>query len=463
MPRYRYRLHIEPCRKASGNRHGAAKRRDKNRSAKPSARNHIPHRPQIRPQISSPRTKPPRLVLPLSAFSPRFKADLARYRANRGLKPPSRLPRADAPRLLRLRLQSRVSRGGKLLAPLAPKTLNDHLYTALRAASALGRAGKVDPRKIRGLADVVTIDGAAALTDELLGELAPMTNFGRKCVWNLRSAAIRWRPDISAGELLEFTELAAELVAATPRQITPQSRDRIAPFTPAVLATIASIPRRTMAQVNGMWSKNGRCSVSFSDAVRARQAIGILLALRLCPPRGALAAAHLDRNFVWCNGKATVLFTKTETKTRHDLRADLTVAETRMLHLYEIACLPSLAGPGNRHIFAARRGSGTLCPESVTQLIRARILLETGCKINLNIFRALLATVLLSDDPQHGAYAAALLGHAPDNSTVRRFIDLQSRWAHVAVRAAIDSQMKWPRLASRKVGSRPQSDGPRRG
>jgi hypothetical protein len=78
----------------------------------------------------------------------------------------------------------------------------------------------VSLQTIKSIAEVATIEGAAALVDSLLNGSTPETNTCSGLVWILRSIAVRWRGDLTWEEYDDFGFLAADLAVYRPKCMT---------------------------------------------------------------------------------------------------------------------------------------------------------------------------------------------------------------------------------------------------
>jgi hypothetical protein len=164
--------------------------------------------------------------------------------------------------------------------------------------------------------------------------------------------------------------------------------------------------------------------------------------MRLCPRRRTLTLTHFDQNFVWrSNGTVRITYSKSETKTGQGIQADLTCQEAKWFRLFEKACMPTLVEPGNRFLFGSSKDDKTMDAATVAREVCQLVRDVSGCDIHLHLFRALLATTLLAEDPQNNLdLVRLLLGHAPHSQEVEKYAKLSSLWATAAVRTAIKAQ-----------------------
>ncbi|AWU98091.1 hypothetical protein [Azospirillum ramasamyi] len=417
----------------------------------------------------------PCLALPLESFPASFQDDVAQYVASRGLRPTVPIT-ATMTRLERLRATrsalsvttgcptapgptgtaggGRDLRGIKERRPLADTTVTGHVMIVRRAAGALIRSGEMALSDIRRIADVATIEVTAMLLDESLGQDRPSTDSWRSIVSVLRSIAVRWRPDIAADELAEFSRLTRELKTTQDDEITPGVLAKLLRIPPPVLSRILSWPAAVTEEVRTA-SHGGRRPVLRSLARKSAAAIAIEILGTLPVRRRTLSLTHLEHSVVWHrDGSAVLQYRADETKTQQPVATDLAPEQVKMLRLHERVCLPVLrpVGTTERWLFPGA-DNRPMSPSVFARLVTDELWCATGVRINLHLMRHLLAMLLLEKNPEHnGTLVNALLGQKPGSPVGRKYAPFRSRWAAAVVRRIINEDVR-PLVKKRSTAS----------
>ncbi len=83
----------------------------------------------------------------------------------------------------------------------------------------------------------------------------------------------------------------------------------------------------------------------------------------------------------------------------------------------------------NPYLLPAEQGEGHRALGSVADLVRDRVFKWTGLRFHLHLYRHILATIILRENPGALPTAAALLGHAPGSSATSRYGEVVVAWA----------------------------------
>lgn len=402
-------------------------------------------------------------ALPLDAFSEAFRRDLEAYLHHRGLRPPETNLLKDLPvgsdaylAEARLRLaHSYIDGRGRtrFFKPLKQRTLDEHRYTLIAAASELVQAGKRAVEEIDSLAAVATPEAAATLVAALRARRQdpnrPVNSASEASkVLVLMAVAERWS-GLSDDDRAVFKALAGKIKADDPYTsgLTPRVRERLQPFHDgAELAKLYTLPDRIFARLE---RRRREGPVTPADARLAEAAVAIVLQFIDPLRRDNLAHLHLDKSFVWPDKPrrpTRLRVDRSTVKNGRDLHADLPPARLRLLQLHLAHYRPLLAAdPENRYLFPPRRGDAEalLGPRdaaslagAVTKVIRD----ETGHTVNLHLFRTLAALVLYQFSDGNRRLVEDVLGHTRDSRATDHYLEISHGWASSKLRQAYEAQ-----------------------
>jgi integrase len=150
--------------------------------------------------------------------------------------------------------------------------------------------------------------------------------------------------------------------------------------------------------------------------------------------RSNLVRLRLDTHIRLPVGRERVgqmLIPEVEVKNDRPLMAVLNAPLIEMIQIYRDRYRAVLgdAAASSPYLLPSPKGVGHRSLGNVATLIRNRVHRHTGLRLNLHLYRHLMACLFLKDDPTQAAAVSALLGHAPGSIATTRYAEIDSVWA----------------------------------
>jgi integrase len=392
----------------------------------------------------------------LTDFLKSFQADIDAYKAA-ALRAPAASASDGQQERRRYRLRDRSAQPKH--DPLAPTTLAGQVETIRLAASTLVREGERRIEDIRAIRDVISVDTLGLVCDCIVDRTGAPTGYGLTQGKRFRSIAVRWLQP-SEEELEEYNKLIGELREdGVTDGMTPKNRERLRPFDdPALFARLLSLPERVMEELEVERKRTG--VVTSAMALQAEASMGILILITLPVRRGALMRTHRDENFRWPvtrNGEGTLCYgPREDTKTGQVLTAVLKSWKVKLFRIY-CSHYQSVLAPNrqNRYLFPGHTALGHRTPGSLSATIVGLIWERLGIRINLHLFRHLMATKLLEASEGNIALVSQLLGHSDNSKVTEVYAELKAKIAARHLETVIERQKQ----AAPRRARRPRAGG----
>lgn len=393
------------------------------------------------PDFTLPSSTEENYLLPLKLFGRSFRDDVKAYEA--ASSPSIAAPAADAPQERR-RYRLRDRSAPRERKPLAESTLAGHLETIRLAASTLVQEGERRIEDITAIKDVISADTLGLVCDCIVDRTGAPTEYGLTQGKRFRSIAARWLCP-STDEIEEYNALVRDLKEdGVTDGMTPKNRERLRPFEdPVVFGRLVSLPERVMEALEEERRRTG--AVTPAMALKAEAAMGILILITLPVRRSALMRTHRDENFRWPvtrTGEGALCYgPREDTKTGRVLTAILKPWKVKLFRIYCRHYQPVLApSRENRYCFPGRTGVGHRTPGSLSATIVRLIWERLGIRINLHLFRHLMASKLLEASEGNIALVAQLLGHKDNSKVTKLYAELKAKIAARHLETVIERQ-----------------------
>jgi integrase len=254
----------------------------------------------------------------------------------------------------------------------------------------------------------------------------------------LRSIACR-QSGGDDGQAARWKKLLAMLRKDTPSRggLTDRNRERILELlTPQNIGVLSEFPRRLMKQIEAerRARRTTPTPVTVEMALDAYVAVAVAILLSLPLRRANLVRLRLDKHIrlpVGREREGRMLIPEEEVKNDRPLMAVLKAPLVEMIQTYRDRYRPVLGAAAARspYLLPAPKGTGHRSLGNVATLIRNRVHRHTGLRLNLHLYRHLMACLFLKDDPAQSAAVSALLGHAPGSIATTRYAEIDSLWA----------------------------------
>jgi integrase len=303
--------------------------------------------------------------------------------------------------------------------PLRRTTIILREYQFREAASALVRQGW-DPRSIRGLADLTTLEAFKPILRYLIDRRGgiPRGHVGQVAM--LLKSTARHKFD-APKEQLDAMGAIIRRVHKRQAGMTNLNRDRLRPLNePAAVQRVVRLPERLMAEAR-------RTPRPHAAALLAQTALATELLLMAPMRLGNLAALDIERHIARTpNGKRVwITIEGHEVKNGATLEYPLPASTVALLDAYLrkyrgrlVTCETTALFPGPGGGPRKKRGLG----EQISRTIKA----YTGLTINPHLFRHLGAKLYLETNP--GAYEVVrlVLGHKSIDTTTGFYTGTES-------------------------------------
>lgn len=340
--------------------------------------------------------------------------------------------------------------------PLSPRSIKERINALLLSASTLAHAGEVEIEEITSIAQIVTADAAGLVAETIEDRTGTKTEYPHTVVKHLRNVAGRCGL-LSADERKTFGLMLTELKRGLPDGLTPKNRKRLAQFDdPAAIQRLISLPRLVMDELERIRRKAVQAketeTVTRDMALDALVAIAVLLLTTLPVRRGNLIAMEMEKHLRFSLRKqapGVMAFEGHEVKNNRPLSAGLAPWKVRLIKLYLRYYRPLLCERGNPYLFPAAAGMGHKGGENFSAVVCDRIRERAGVEMNLHLFRHLMGTILLQQNPENTAIVERLLGQVAGSRSTRRYAELASRWASAYADGVLDALRQAP--SPRKV------------
>lgn len=382
--------------------------------------------------------------LPLEAFPPSFGADIERFRA--------RVTRSRARR-------RRLGASDYRYKPLSARSVDRRVEAIRLAATALVEAGEMEAAQITRVADVATPEAADLMVLAMEERNRDLTEYALSAVKGLRNVASRlaeWGDlELDEDDRDAWRDLFQDpdIKALRPKGIGRRNRERLAQFhSDANIAAVLSYPYHTAARLEAE-RKAGRVTIDMAREMAA--AVAVLLLQTLPVRRANLASIDMTRHLrapLRRRENGLLSFPEEEVKNQVALEAALSPEKWALVETYRRHYRPRLChdAAANPHLFPAREGDGHASPASLGVMIGKRLYRATGVRMNLHLWRHFIASLWLRDHPGKYDVVRALLGHANNSQTTRRYAELE-----VAAAAALsDGVVERNRSAVRRAKPR---------
>lgn len=381
---------------------------------------------------------PPRdqFWIPEEGMHPNLRREFAEYR--RYLR---------APRWFRKNIRADVRRHRR--KRFAPATVENHV-AALRSALAHIVAAGTPVSEIRSISDLVdaeTVDdivipsmqardskrrerrAARPSFDETDGEELSYIHTSAK---HLYTIALNWcAPPETDCEI--FREVIADTEPHRSDGLTAKNLGRLRQFnTDANVFRLKLLPRALVDDVERERARRqgqGEVQPVTLRMVSTFQAALAVAILWKCPVRRSNLVAintevHLVR-FTARNGPHAHLFwSAAETKTRKALEVELDAGLLSALELFCTHYLPVLSGKTSGHLFPCHSDlSKHMPPRAFAEKVTRVIHRWTGLRMNLHLFRHLIAKLLLDEDPTRLDMITQILGHKSNGTARRNYLE----------------------------------------
>lgn len=384
--------------------------------------------------IPVPRTRE-NLNLPLSAFPESFRSDLVAYRNNCGLR--GHAEEASKPLLERARARRGAKDPGekrrKLLEPLAPRTIKEHVDTILLAASAMVRLGTMAPEEFRSLADVADVGVAAEVVErDIEVRLGTHTQYAGNVVKVLGSVARRWVDGITAAELDDFAKLRAEVEDGLDKDsMSEEDRTRLAQFhDPEAMARLVSLPAGIIEAAEER--RRRKLLITVEMALDVEAAVMCLIEQTLPVRLSTLARTDITLNLDLPSRRGApglLSYRADQTKTRKAIQAELAPWKVELLRLHLRHYRPLLTTDNaNPHLFPGARPGTHKTLGAVSRRCCAFVRDWLGCTINMHLWRKLMGGYLLLQT-RNMELVETLLGHSRGSRATKVYVEMQTRWA----------------------------------
>jgi hypothetical protein len=382
-------------------------------------------------------------LFPWTKFPKEFVDDVDAYAAACGRQPSSAADYAAGSR-------SRRYRGGGAARsrdrkPLAKSTIDRRRDTLRLAASTLVHEGQKRFDEIVSVASVISVSSLEIVADCILDRNETSTGYGWTVGKHFRSIATQWLSP-SREEIEEYNKLVRELKAdGVVDGMNPKNRERLRQFDdPAVFAKLVCLPEHVFAELEKRRGSAG--AVTPAMALEAEAAIGVLILLSVPVRRSTLARTHLVNNIRWPQGRrgtATLHYSaQEETKTGRSSSAILAEWKAHMLKLYRRHYQPLLTQDrDNAFLFPALAGPAHKSVGALAETITKMILRRTGLRMNLHLFRHLVGTKILADDPTNTALVQSILGHAPGSKQTIVYAEIAAQQAAAHLERVIEREV----------------------
>ena len=339
-------------------------------------------------------------VLPWSDFLPSLKADVDAFLL--------RLSGAD------------LSEDGPA-RPARPATLKTREKQLRLAASALVRKG-IDPKSIRSLADIVTLERFKLVLQFLLdrhdGQTSPQV---AQIAGFLKGVARHWAKadDLT---LLPMQNVVSRLSTGR-RGLTAKNRERLRPFDdPQAVALFLGLPQHIRSEID----KDSRSPKRKAITAQVAAAIAILhtVPLRI----GNLAKIDILKNLIARGKRVYLVISEGDTKNGEPVDFELPMEVVEILGWYIREYRPHLVHAPTQALFPGA-GSGPKSAQGFGAQIKATSFRFTGLKLNPHLFRHAGAKIFLDQRPGQYEVVRQVLGHRSIETTTSFYAGAETRSA----------------------------------
>ncbi|AWK85347.1 tyrosine-type recombinase/integrase [Azospirillum thermophilum] len=396
----------------------------------------------------------PKATLELSAFPASFRADLDRFRRiAAGLseaEEPAGRRRYDFSVVVATAVADNARGVRQTLKPLSAESISGCINAVVMAATALVAQGATIA-DIKGVADVVTARGLAALVNSVLDRLegrAKITRHVNNLVGFLLMVGARMRPDFAEDH--EFHALARQIRAdfAVEEGMTLDNAKILAQFDDsAAVRALFEMPGTVIARVEATRAARKRRGVDPEItprmALQVMHAVAVMLLLSLPVRVGTLVRTEWShvRLPKTRNAPGFIDWPAELIKTGTEASVELQPRKMQILRLWRDVYRPLLCdAQSNNFVFPAKSGPGHRNRSTLGNYLSALVRKHAGLRISSHKFRHLVRTLVLDADPSAEALANALLGHAPGSRAAHRYGTIRPTIASRALAGILERQ-----------------------
>jgi integrase len=297
----------------------------------------------------------------------------------------------------------------KALASRTLRLSRDQIHAAVSALASSG----IDPKFVRSLADLVTVDNFKRILRWRVEHSGGEKNsFNHYLARMLVRVAREWIK-VNASTLVELKRLASKLPAPK-RELVPKNKRFLRQFDdPAALRRLTRLPEQLWKEV-----KNDK-KPSFRTLAKAHAALGIAIPSYMPIRLENLSALEFETHlFVRAGPKATstLELPSSEVKNETEVAFDIPPHVTRMLLEYRDSIAPKIIGHRPTRLFVNVDGSPKSA-STVAYLIQAYARRRAGIVLSPHQFRHLNAKIMLDAHPGAFEDVRQLLGQKSIRTT----------------------------------------------
>jgi len=375
------------------------------------------------------------LNLPTEDFLESFQEDLRQYDQCRGMHPSHWSQSASRIDRVRRKREIAKERGRKKeLKPLGKETVKSHVKTIKLFASAAVRTGMMDVEDIHTLADVVDVGVVAEVIEkDVEPRLGSATSYAGNLVKQMKSVATRWILDISADELMDFSELRGDVeINYKHGSMSEKDRKRLAPFLSNMnnMSTLVSFPVWVIEDAERVRKKTKSVRIDMAHDVQT--AIMCIIEQTLPVRVGDLRKTLITGNIIWPTmkgGQAILHYHPGKNGGDKSLQAPLVAWKTQLLEIYIKHYLPVLRNdPANPYLFPGLKDGEPKSYSAVSRQCGRLIKVWTGHTVNMHLWRKLMGGYLLAQT-KNMELVEDLLGHVRGSDATKVYTEMQSAWA----------------------------------